>query len=629
MTNFSMQADAGVTIDPASPNIPIAAMRMFSGNITNSNKITLGNGGATTGIVQIGNTTTPTNAGTFDVPFTFNLGTGGEIISYLRTTLTRTTGPEVTPTRVLTSMTYDDNDATHALTIAGGDLSVNAAANALTLTNGRIITGANTLIMPVATSTVTRTSGYVDGNFRKNFSAAASKVFEVGTAIGYSPLTANVTAGTFPANFTAKAIQGPQPSVNAATSIQRYWTLTASGITADLTFQYLLGDVLGIEGNYKVIRVIGGTPVDFPASTVNTVAHTATLNGVSSFSDWTVGEPNAPTAAAGTISGTITTGGGTPVAGVTLRLSGGTSATAITNNKGYYQFDNVSTDNFYTLAPELANYHFTPSNRSFSLLGNKPDAAFAAAPDNTIGANAIDATEYFVRQQYLDFLGREPDQGGFQYWSNEINRCGTDAACANERRIDVAASFFVEREFQETGAFVNGLYKGSYGYQPTYKQFTIDRAKVVGGMDLDARKTALTEEWVQRDSFRQAYPDSLTPEQFVNKLFANAGLVPHTGEWETYVNRLGNGGTRAQVLRLLAENSEFRTREYNANFVLMEYFAYLHRDPDPEGYAFWLDVLNFREAGNFRGMVCSFITSTEYQKRFSPVVNHNNGECGK
>src|SRR6185503_3883967 len=61
------------------------------GNITNANKITLGTGGATTGTVQIGNTTTPTAAGTFDVPLTFNLGSGGEVISYLRTTASRST----------------------------------------------------------------------------------------------------------------------------------------------------------------------------------------------------------------------------------------------------------------------------------------------------------------------------------------------------------------------------------------------------------------------------------------------------------------------------------------------------------------------------------------------------------
>ena len=33
-------------------------------------------------------------------------------------------------------------------------------------------------------------------------------------------------------------------------------------------------------------------------------------------------------------------------------------------------------------------------------------------------------------------------------------------------------------------------------------------------------------------------------------------------------------------------------------------------------------------AANNRGMVCSFITSTEYQHRFSNVVTHSNVECG-
>jgi hypothetical protein len=76
------------------------------------------------------------------------------------------------------------------------------------------------------------------------------------------------------------------------------------------------------------------------------------------------------------------------------------------------------------------------------------------------------------------------------------------------------------------------------------------------------------------------------------------------------------------------EQAAFQQREYNAAFVLTEYFAYLRRDPDSRGYAFWLEVLNNREPGNYRGMVCSFITSEEYQNRFSRIVSHSNGECG-
>ncbi len=59
----------------------------------------------------------------------------------------------------------------------------------------------------------------------------------------------------------------------------------------------------------------------------------------------------------------------------------------------------------------------------------------------------------------------------------------------------------------------------------------------------------------------------------------------------------------------------------------MEYFGYLRRDPDEAGFNFWLDVLNNRTPGNFRSMVCAFITSREYQLRFSPVATRTDREC--
>jgi hypothetical protein len=59
----------------------------------------------------------------------------------------------------------------------------------------------------------------------------------------------------------------------------------------------------------------------------------------------------------------------------------------------------------------------------------------------------------------------------------------------------------------------------------------------------------------------------------------------------------------------------------------MEYFGYLRRDLDRSGFDFWLNVLNHSDQGNYRGMVCSFLTSAEYQQRFSPIVTHSNAEC--
>jgi hypothetical protein len=88
-----------------------------------------------------------------------------------------------------------------------------------------------------------------------------------------------------------------------------------------------------------------------------------------------------PTAASATIIGQVTTEDGLPVAGVTISLIGGRWAEVITDSNGEYRFDDVDTATFYVLVPGLANHHFNPASRAFSLLANKTDAVFMAVPD--------------------------------------------------------------------------------------------------------------------------------------------------------------------------------------------------------------------------------------------------------
>ncbi|HKZ78399.1 MAG TPA: S8 family serine peptidase [Pyrinomonadaceae bacterium] len=242
--------------------------------------------------------------------------------------------------------------------------------------------------------------------------------------------------------------------------------------------------------------------------------------------------------------------------------------------------------------------------------------------------NEIDSASFFVRQHYLDFLAREPDAEGLAYWVNEIASCGNDVECVHSRRIGVSGAFFVEPEFQDTGSFVYRLYKASFGRVPSFVEFSADRPQVLGGVNLDQDKVIFADNWVSRDSFKQAYPLTMTAEHFVNKLFDTAQLFPFAQERQAEIDALqSNSKSRADVLRTVIEIAEFKTREYNPSFVLMEYFGYLQRDPDQKGYDFWLDVLTNRERGNYRGMICAFITSAEYQLRFAPVVTHTNQEC--
>ena len=84
------------------------------------------------------------------------------------------------------------------------------------------------------------------------------------------------------------------------------------------------------------------------------------------------------------------------------------------------------------------------------------------------------------------------------------------------------------------------------------------------------------------------------------------------------VNGLGASSlTRAQELRSIAEDGRFVSARFNEAFVMMEYFGYLRRDPDANGFAFWLNKLN-QFNGNFEQaeMVKAFIVSGEYRDRF-------------
>lgn len=205
----------------------------------------------------------------------------------------------VTNNPTLSSAAITVNNLTIAagrtLTLSGQDLTVNGL---LTLSGGTINTGANTLNFG-SSATLSRTAGQVTGNLKKTFSGAGSFNYAVGTANGYSPVAVTVTAGS--GDLTIKAVQGAQPDQNPAQALQRYWTLGGSGLTVNLTFNYLQADVMGSEATYQLFKVSGGITQRFPhnppAVVIDTTANTAFISGVSSFSDWTLGEPGAPTAA--------------------------------------------------------------------------------------------------------------------------------------------------------------------------------------------------------------------------------------------------------------------------------------------------------------------------------------------
>ena len=382
----------------------------------------------------------------------------------------------------------------------------------------------------------------------------------------------------------------------------------------------------GVDRSHiRLLHKEAGVWIDLPTSRVNDTARSV-CGQVTSLSPFAMAiNPALPTDAPSTISGTITTSDGEPLANATVSLDSPTPRKTITDNNGAYRFENVQTNNFYTVTASRVNYTFSPVSRSFSVLGNVTDASFSATRDTANSVNAIDSPDIFVRQHYVDFLGREPDESGFNFWSDQILSCAGDIACIERRRVNVSAAYFLSIEFQKIGGLVDALYRASYNRRPRYAEFMPDAAAVgrdvvVGRGDwarqLEANKEAFIAAWVERPAFRAAF-DNLANDAFVDTLISHA--AGFNGDRAAMVSGLTNGSlTRAAALRQVTENDGFVGAKSNQMFVMMEYFGYLRRDPDEQGYQFWLNKLN-QFNGNFEEaeMVKSFIVSGEYRDRFA------------
>ena len=252
----------------------------------------------------------------------------------------------------------------------------------------------------------------------------------------------------------------------------------------------------------------------------------------------------------------------------------------------------------------------------------------------------IDDTDFFVQQQYVDFLSRFPDQSGFSFWQGEINQCGANAQCVEVRRIHVSGAFFLSIEHQATGYHVYKTHKAAFGNLPgapvpvRREDFMPEARTIANGVIVNQQgwekviednKNAYGLAFVGRADFQAAFPGSMTAAQFVDKLYFNAGVDPTAGERNAAIAAFGSGNAsgRAAALRAVVESASLDTAEKNRAFVLMQYFGYLKRNPNDapdanfDGYSFWLSKLN-EFGGDFvrAEMVKAFISSTEYRTRF-------------
>lgn len=219
-------------------------------------------------------------------------------------------------------------------------------------------------------------------------------------------------------------------------------------------------------------------------------------------------------------------------------------------------------------------------------VGNVEPAKTSAEATTTVSAaagNPIDDPTFFVSQHYRDFLNRAPDTSGFNFWVGQTTGCGSSDPLVC--RTNVSAAFYLSIEFQQTGYLVYRTYKTAYGNIPgkpvpvTRQELLPDMQEigqsVIVGRDgwehlLETNKQAYFNDVVTRNRFTSLYPQSLTPEQFVDALNANAGGALSQSERDALVGNLKSGAaTRAQTLRAVAEDPDLDHAEFNKAFVLI------------------------------------------------------------
>ena len=182
-------------------------------------------------------------------------------------------------------------------------------------------------------------------------------------------------------------------------------------------------------------------------------------------------------------------------------------------------------------------------------------------------------------------------------------------------------------EFSAVAYELYRLYKVAYGRMPLYHEFIPDLQRLgrqvypgsSGWLErLRLNEQALCDEWTQRPDFRQRYDDA-SPAEYVDALFANAGLPPGRDGLDLSTALTQGRETRATILRRVSADRRLSSREYNAAYVLCHYFGYLKRNPDeaPDhdlaGYNFWRQQLD--RTRDYRGITRAFLESDEYKRQ--------------
>lgn len=264
-----------------------------------TNKLSIGGnlviGGNTSGSSAL--TLSSAIGGDIYVSGNWDTKTNGSYASNTRAVFFEGTGTSTVTTIGAATFDYLFINKTSGGTVSlANDMTVN---NNLTL-NAQLVTNAFKVIIPTGNNVTANPNGWVRGNLQKNIPTGTnSRTFEVGDATVYAPVTTAYTGVTGAGNIIVTTTDNDHPqiatsTIDAAKSVNRFYTITNSGVTGgsyDGTFTFVSGDVDGgaTTGNFIVNNYVNPT-----WSTTTTGSRTSTTTqatGLTVYGDFQIGEP--------------------------------------------------------------------------------------------------------------------------------------------------------------------------------------------------------------------------------------------------------------------------------------------------------------------------------------------------
>ncbi len=200
-----------------------------------------------------------------------------------------------TPTGAFTNLSIDNGNS---LTLNTTNVTF-GVSGILALGALKVITNTNTVAL-TSTGSLTRTTGYIVGNFGKHVTAGSNvaRTFEIGTATDYLPVTVTypsvTTAGTIALGInTGEHPQIATSCINAAKSVNMNWKLANTGTVTtggNYTFNFTTGQVdVGTLLTAAKLFVNDGT--SWKAGLTGTATSTSfAVNGLNIYGDVAIGE---------------------------------------------------------------------------------------------------------------------------------------------------------------------------------------------------------------------------------------------------------------------------------------------------------------------------------------------------